>query len=129
VRPLPSPSLLPSAELSRAHATNSNPFAYGNAPAALRGSTWGLERDEALAYFEREDAKRRRANAAGGAGAGAPRAEGAAERDGELLRLQSAKEQLAADAADALHAAAERLPHEAVARGQSEKADVKSVRQ
>ncbi|MCO5554297.1 hypothetical protein L7F22_007825 [Adiantum nelumboides] len=36
-----------------------NPFAFGDAPPMERGRTWGMTRDEAIAYFEREDAKRR----------------------------------------------------------------------
>lgn len=36
-----------------------NPFAYGGAPPASRGLTWGLTREQAIQYFETEDAKRR----------------------------------------------------------------------
>lgn len=36
-----------------------NPFAYGDPSPQLRGKTWGLTRDEAIAYFEHEDIKRR----------------------------------------------------------------------
>lgn len=36
-----------------------NPFAYGDAPPSSRGLSWGLTREEAIQYFEAEDAKRR----------------------------------------------------------------------
>lgn len=36
-----------------------NPFAYGDAPPVQRGASWGLTRDEAISYFERQDALRR----------------------------------------------------------------------
>jgi hypothetical protein len=36
-----------------------NPFAYGDASPSTRGLTWGLTREEAIQYFEEEDAKRR----------------------------------------------------------------------
>ncbi|PWN31413.1 alternative oxidase, partial [Meira miltonrushii] len=32
-----------------------NPFAYGDPSPQLRGKSWGLTRDEAIAYFENED--------------------------------------------------------------------------
>lgn len=49
-----------------------NPFAYGEAHPTERGGRWGLERHEALDWFEKEDAKRREAK-------GLTRAEGATE--------------------------------------------------
>lgn len=36
-----------------------NPFAYGDAPGSMSGTKWGLNRDEAVEYFEKEDAARR----------------------------------------------------------------------
>lgn len=45
--------------LAELKADDFNPFAYGDAKPVERGASWGLTRDEAIAYFEREDAKRR----------------------------------------------------------------------
>jgi ubiquinol oxidase len=36
-----------------------NPFAYADAPPSLSGTKWGLDREEAVQYFEKEDAARR----------------------------------------------------------------------
>lgn len=45
--------------LANLKADDYNPFAYGDADPATRGLTWGMSRDEAISYFEAEDAKRR----------------------------------------------------------------------
>jgi hypothetical protein len=45
--------------LAELKADDFNPFAYGDAKPIERGVNWGLTRDEAIAYFEGEDAKRR----------------------------------------------------------------------
>jgi ubiquinol oxidase len=47
--------------LANLKADDFNPFAYGDAPAATRGMTWGFTREEAIQYFEQQDAKRRQA--------------------------------------------------------------------